>query len=72
MTTKAQTATRTATPWGQATVIEEVRVVQRAADRRFDTVVQLLEDGKGGELIRFAYSTGGRARRGPVTLGNAI
>jgi hypothetical protein len=30
--------------------------------------VQLLEDGKGGVLVRFAYSTGGTARRGPVTL----
>jgi len=49
-------------------VIDELRVAQRAGDRRFDTIVQLLEDEKGGELIRFAYSTGGTARRGPVTL----
>ena len=61
-------AAKAATPWGQATVLEEVRVAQRAGDRRFETIVQLLEDAKGGDLIRFAYSTGGTARRGPVTL----
>jgi hypothetical protein len=60
--------TTTATPWGKATVLEELRVAQRAGDRRFETVVQLLEDEKGGELIRFAYATGGVVRRGPVTL----
>ena len=67
-TTKAAKPATVATPWGRATVLEELRVAQRAGDRRFDTVVQLLEDGKGGELIRFAYSTGGTTRRGPVTL----
>ena len=60
--------TTTATPWGKATVLEELRVAQRAGDRRFETVVQLLEDERGGELIRFAYATGGVVRRGPVTL----
>jgi hypothetical protein len=30
--------------------------------------VQLLEAPRGERLIRFAYSTGGLARRGPVTL----
>jgi hypothetical protein len=30
--------------------------------------VQLLEGGSGEQLVRFAYSTGGAARRGPVTL----
>ena len=29
---------------------------------------QLLVDEKGSELVRFAYSTDGTARRGPVTL----
>ena len=69
--TKAATTPRpttVATPWGRATVLEELRVAQRSGDRRFETIVQLLEGPKGGELIRFAYSTGGRARRGPVTL----
>lgn len=62
MTTKA------ATPWGPATLVEEVRLPQRAGDKRFASVVQLLEDGKGNPLVRFAYSTDGTSRRGPVTL----
>jgi hypothetical protein len=56
------------TPWGQAEVVEEFSVQQRAGDRRFATIVQLLVDEKGNELVRFAYSTDGTARRGPVTL----
>jgi hypothetical protein len=44
------------TPWGQTEVVEELTVPQRAGD------------AKGDELVRFAYSTGGTARRGPVTL----
>ena len=71
MTTKAMAVHKqqqAATPWGPATVLEELRVSQRAGDRRFETVVQLLEDEKGGELVRFAYSSGGRTRRGPVTF----
>jgi hypothetical protein len=73
MTTQTERApkpAKTATPWGRATVLEELRVSQRAGDRRFETVVQLLEveDRKGGELVRFAYSSGGRTRRGPVTF----
>jgi hypothetical protein len=59
---------KSATPWGPATVVEEVSVAQRAGDKRFASTVQLLE-GKGGErLVRFAYSTDGVSRRGPVTL----
>jgi hypothetical protein len=61
-------ATKADTPWGRTTVVEELRVAQRAGPRRFETVVQLLEDEKGGELVRFAYSPGGTVRRGPVTL----
>jgi hypothetical protein len=41
---------------------------QRAGERRFASLVQLLEGGSGEQLVRFAYSTGGTARRGPVTL----
>jgi hypothetical protein len=59
---------RTATPWGGATLVDEVTVPQRAGDKRFASVIQLLE-GRGGErLVRFAYSTDGVARRGPVTM----
>ena len=62
-------ATRTAsTPWGAAAVVEEVSLSQRAGDRRFSSVVQLLETPKGERLVRFAYATNGSARRGPVTL----
>jgi len=61
-------ATKTATPWGAATLVEELSVPQRAGEKRFATIVQLLENDRGERLLRFAYSTGGRARRGPVTL----
>ena len=56
------------TPWGATEVVEELIVPQRAGDKRFATIVQLLTDSKGEELVRFSYSTGGTARRGPVTL----
>ena len=58
----------TATPWGQATLVEELKLDQRACDRRFASLVQLLETKSGEQLVRFAYSTGGSVRRGPVTL----
>jgi hypothetical protein len=37
-------------------------------DKRFSVVVQLLEAPGGDHLIRFAYTTDGSARRGPVTM----
>jgi len=61
-------ATKTATPWGRAELVEELTVRQQAGERRFASVVQLLETADGERLVRFAYSTGGVARRGPVTL----
>jgi hypothetical protein len=61
-------AIRAATPWGPATRVDEVKISQRAGQKRFTTIVELLEDERGGVLIRFAYATGGAARRGPVTL----
>ena len=61
--------TRTiSTPWGKARTIEQVNVAQRAGERRFSTVVELLETEGGERLVRFAYTTDGSARRGPVTL----
>ncbi len=57
-----------ATPWGAAVVVDEVSVPQRAGDRRFAVVAQLLETRGGERLIRFAYTTDGSARRGPVTM----
>ena len=56
------------TPWGAAEVVEEVRLQQRAGERRCASLVQLLERPDGELLVRFAYATGGSARRGPVTL----
>ena len=56
------------TPWGKAQAVEQVNVAQRAGERRFTTVVQLLETADGERLVRFAYTTGGSVRRGPVTL----
>ena len=60
--------TKTATPWGTATLVERLVVAQRAGEKRFSSVVELLETPRGERLVRFAYSTGGAARRGPVTL----
>ena len=41
---------------------------QQAGEKRFSSLVQLLETKKGERLVRFAYATDGTARRGPVTL----
>ena len=64
----AKRARKAATPWGAATLVEEVTLQQRAGERRFSSLVQLLETANGERLVRFVYSTGGVARRGPVTL----
>jgi hypothetical protein len=61
-------AGRKATPWGPADLVEEVTLSQQAGARRFSSRVQLLETARGERLVRFAYSTGGSERRGPVTL----
>jgi len=57
-----------ATPWGPAHPVEQLTLQQRAGVKRFASLVQLLETDKGERLVRFAYTTGGTARRGPVTL----
>jgi hypothetical protein len=57
-----------ATPWGSAALVEEAVVPQRVGDKRFSVVVQLLETRGGERLVRFAYTTDGAARRGPVTM----
>lgn len=56
------------TPWGKATVVEQLTLPQRSGESRFSSLVQLLETTKGDRLVRFAYSTDGIVRRGPVTL----
>jgi len=60
--------TKTTTPWGPATLVEKVSLSQRAGDKHFSSVIELLEDQKGVRLIRIAYTTGGAVRGGPVTL----
>ena len=67
-TARPAAPTTAATPWGAAAVVEEIRLPQQAGDRRFSSIVQLLETPKGEQLVRFAYTTGGSARWGPVTL----
>ena len=59
---------KAATPWGDATLVDQLEIPQRSGERRFSSLVQLLENGKGERLVRFTYTTGGSARRGPVTL----
>ena len=63
-----RTATRTTTPWGPAAVVEQLRLPQQAGDKRFSSLVELLENDRGERLVRFAYATDGTSRRGPVTL----
>ena len=62
MTAKAATA------WGETTVVDEVTLPQAAGEREFASVVQLLAGADGERYVRFAYTTDGTARRGPVTL----
>jgi len=49
-------------------VLEQLSLPQRAGEQRFASIVQLLETAKGERLVRFAYTTDGTVRRGPVTL----
>jgi hypothetical protein len=67
-TRTAQLPKTTATPWGAADLVEQLTLSQRSGEKRFATLVQLLETEKGERLVRFAYTTGGTVRRGPVTL----
>jgi hypothetical protein len=60
--------TKTATPWGPATLVEKVEIKQQVGDKRFASGLELLETERGERLLRFAYSTDGVARRGPVTM----
>jgi hypothetical protein len=61
-------ATRAATPWGPADLVEELTVPQRSGTKRFASKVQLLETAKGERLVRFSYAGAGGGTRGPVTL----
>ena len=69
MATNTRPRARTSvTPWGAAKTLEQLTLPQRAGEKRFASVIQLLETDKGEHLVRFSYSTGGVGRRGPVTL----
>jgi hypothetical protein len=59
---------KTSTPYGPATLLEQISLPQRAGVKRFSSVIELLETDRGDRLVRVAYSTGGAVRRGPVTL----
>jgi hypothetical protein len=45
-----------------------VTIPQRSGEKRFASIVQLLEMHGGERVVRFAYTTNGTARRGPVTM----
>jgi hypothetical protein len=68
MLSSMATRARTATPWGPAELVEELTLPQRAGEKRFASKLQLLRTARGERLVRFAYTTNGVARRGPVTL----
>jgi hypothetical protein len=68
MATKTARPKAIATPWGGAHVVEQLTLPQRAGEKRFATLVQLLETDRGERMVRFAYTTDGVSRRGPVTL----
>ncbi len=57
-----------ATPWGPAKLLDSLTLPQASGDKEFGSIVELLEAPDGERLVRFAYSTDGVARRGPVTL----
>jgi hypothetical protein len=59
---------KTATPFGPATLVERVALPQKVGDKRFTSLIELLETERGDRLVRIAYSTDGAVRRGPVTL----
>ena len=56
------------TAWGAAALVDEIELPQAADGKDFASLVQLLEDADGARFVRFAYTTDGKARRGPVTL----
>jgi hypothetical protein len=60
--------TTVTTPWGKASVVEEIEIEQVSGERAFASIVQLLEAPDGERLVRFAYRTDGVGGRGPVTL----
>ena len=56
------------TTWGQARVVDEVVLAQHVDERAFSSIVLLLELIESDTLVRFGYTIGDVAQRGPVTL----
>ncbi len=65
---KTASPAKISTPFGPATLVERVSLPQKAGDKRFSSLIELLETERGDRLVRIAYSTDGTVRRGPVTL----
>jgi hypothetical protein len=66
--TSERARSKVATPWGPAVVVEQAQLTQRAGEKRFASVLELLENERGERLVRISYSTDRTVRRGPVTL----
>ena len=47
---EANGGSKTATPWGAARLVDELTLPQRAGEKRFASVVQLLEAPRGERL----------------------
>ena len=60
--------TKTATPFGAATLVERVALPQRVGERRFARSSSCSRQTAASALVRIAYTTDGVVRRGPVTL----
>ena len=62
-------ARKAATAWGEAAVVDEVRLPQRAGAKRFAASRRSSSRRRAARsYVRFAYTTDGTTRRGPVTL----
>jgi hypothetical protein len=59
---------RRTTPWGRATLVEEVAIDHEALDRGYTAVVQLLELQDGEQLVRFGARAQGAHRLNCLTL----
>jgi hypothetical protein len=56
------------TPWGRASLVEEVTVEHELDGRRHEAVVQLLELTDGEQLVRFGARSEGAPRLTCLTL----
>jgi hypothetical protein len=58
----------TNTPWGRASVVEEVAVDHDTGERHYDAIVQLLETRDRVQLVRFGSRASGAHRLNCLTL----